>query len=194
MVSFGLVIACIVIILVITRCSGFTVQGSGYAQLMEIFAETVFFSAVVGMYFASANQQTDILLLLTAGAVLLCGIYFFSANALARNKTRNALICKNDSFFKGTTVYDSSTTPTPNSSLSSKQTNTTFLLKPQRAQRPNSKGTSVHFGMDYVHDHLHQQYRYPMNMWERAGDGRRVKKPKGSSSDYALGGQGSSDV
>ena len=192
------ILICITLILFIMGCSGYTISGSGYSQLVEIFAETIFFCIVVGLYFASAHQQTDLLLLVTAGAILLCGIYFFGANTLARTKIRNALICKNDSYFKGANnIYDNTTTvttPTPNSTLSSKRTNSTFLLKPPRRgqrARPINGSPSADLTMDYINDHIHHEYRYPMNMWDRVGDGKRVRKQKRLLSDYALG---SSDV
>ena len=211
---------CAVLILAIMKGSGYTIPGSGYAQLFEILIETVLFCGVVGTYLASAVEESNTLLLVTAGAVLFCGVYFFGANALARTKVRNVLIGKKDagSYFKGNPFYNQTTpTGTAASSMSSKNTNMTFLMKPgggrggtgrggggqrgggrggglTRPSRNNNVGGPAEFTMDYINDHLHHQYRYPLNMWDQVKDGKRVRRPKKPPSDYALGEQGSSEV
>ena len=199
------------VILGIMRCSGYTVDGSGYAQLFEIFVETLMFCGVIAIYFAASIEQTDMLYLISAGAILLCGVYFFGANALARAKIRNALLCKKESYFKGIPFRGASIGTPPKNSISSVNTNTTFLVKsPSHAATPgegrgeghnklkSNTPVSSDLMMDYINDHMHQQYRYPFNMWDQVKDGRRaVRRPKGSFlSEYTtLGGdQRSSEV
>ena len=189
------------------RCSGYTVDGSGYVQLLEIFVETLVFCGVVATYFTASIEKTDMLYLISAGAILLFGVYFFGANALARAKIRNALLCKKETYFKEIPFRGVSIGTPPKNSISSINTNTTFLVKsPSHVATPVSGGggkrgghkklrsntpVSTDLMMDYINDSMHQQYRYPFNMWDQVKDGRRaVRRPKGSFlSEYTtLGG------
>ena len=187
----ALVTLCVIVILIIMATGGYTVDGSGYAQLIEIFVEMFLFCVAIGSYFSSASQQTDIFLLITAGTVLLCGIYFFTANVLARAKLRNGIICKKDNYFKGIPSYDQPIMPSAGNTLTSKDSS----VRGRRGARSRHK-SEVGMRMDYINDHLYQHNRYPFNMWEEMKDGRRVRKPmaKGLLSDREFTGQGTSEV
>lgn len=206
----SIVILCTMFILSFMVMSSYTISRPGYAQLFEILLETVFFCVVVGMYFASSIMESDAFIFATAGAILLDGVYFFIANGLARAKIRHVMICKDDKFHGGAVYKNQLTATNPSSlssSFSSNPTNTTSIpprLMFHGAQRMNRSNNPSYndFTMDYITDYIPHQYRYPLNMWDQVRDGKKVRKPKKSTTlDHGIkggraigGGQGSSEV
>lgn len=214
-------LGCVCVVLLVTMfilsfmvMSNYTIAKPGYAQSFQVIVEIVSFSVVVGMYFGSAIEKSDAFIIATACVIALNGMFFFGSNGLARTKIRNAMICKDDKF-QGGAVYKNPINAVTNpsslsTSFSSNPTNMTtippkLMFHPGLRLNMSNSPSYNDFTMDYVADYTPHQYRYPLNMWDQVRDGKKVRKPRKSTSDHAGvrastgrgstgGGQGSSEV
>lgn len=83
------------------RCSDYTVETSAYLRLSSNLPSLLLLLGVVlSQYFTAASESVhvnpDYVLLAVGAFALLCGSYFFLANAIFRSKVRNPLFCRED--------------------------------------------------------------------------------------------------
>ena len=171
----------VIIITIIMAISGYDDLRFSYIQSINILIETAIFCGVIALHFITASQQTNTLLVATAGAMLFCGIYFFLANGFGRTKFRSVLICEKESYSKGR-PFSGQDTPTASSSMTSKSSKRLLLNR----RTPKSQ----QLNLDYIPDYL----GYPIEMMGQVRSGKRVRKPKGFLSNGPTRGLGSSEV
>ena len=134
----------------------------------------------------TAHQQSEVLISLLCGMMLLTSGYYFVSNGFARNKTRKAILCQEGRpyYSKGRPFTGQETpTTTPSSTMSE-------VAKKRRQMRqvPFAVRLSHEMNMDYLGGY----YGYPIELWSEVGEGRRVRKKTEFFTDHRK--RGSSEV
>lgn len=91
--------------LIMLACSDYTLESYIYLQIISLLVNFALYAIViVTQFFTAASSQFGVnqsyLLLATGGLSLVCGIYFFIANGLAKSRVRSAMTCRIDPVMK----------------------------------------------------------------------------------------------
>lgn len=175
----------IIVCLFILAFSGFTVSLHSYTQLGSILMEVLLFSIVVSMQFVTATvpDGKGILLVITGGVTLLTAIYFFITNGLARPRMRRVLICQSDG--KQQPVIRDIKQPKSGS------TSDTSRISDRSQYRRNVIRHNDEMNLDYIGNYI---VGYPLNMYQKVQQDKRIKGKKGGGIFQQLTRATSSDV
>ena len=175
----------IIVCLFILAFSGFTVSLHSYTQLGSILMEVLLFSIVVSMQFVTATvpDGKGILLVITGGVTLLTAIYFFITNGLARPRMRHVLICRSDG--KQQPVIRDIKQPKSGS------TSDTSRISDRSQYRRNVIRHNDEMNLDYIGNYI---VGYPLNMYQKVQQDKRIKGKKGGGIFQQLTRATSSDV
>lgn len=168
----GVIVAVLGSVLLLS-CSDYTVERSTYLRLASLLPNLLLLLGVIlAQYFTAAatnSTSRDYILLGVAGFTLLCGSYFFLANAMFRSKIRNAIFCREDPVTKKKSAGYSTAhkslfhTPEESSAGSSQSTPASFrrnVLRRNDKTRADPKMGNLNYVSDYLGPQyqLHQQH------------------------------------
>lgn len=144
-------------------CSDYTVETSTYLRLSSHLPNLLLLLGVIlAQYFTAAassfHVNPDYILLSVGGFSLLCGSYFFLANAIFRSKIRNPLFCREDPVTKSKTAGYStghkSLRHTPDESVDSNQSTPQPFHRNYSRRNVKATTDSNPNNLNYVSDYL----------------------------------------
>ena len=151
-------------------CSEYTVTSSSYFQLLNVFIETIVYSAAITFQFVTASFHEEVYLVIMSGLILFSGMYYFTANGLIRTKMRNTMFCQKDGKTSGK-PFVGLDTPSVATSLSG----TYFDKNEKSAKSQHSAKQHDDISLDYIGFHL----GYPIPLYSEVVEGNRIRKKKG---------------
>ena len=169
------VIATVFVTLVLLACSDYTLESYIYLQNVSLFVNFALYSLVIIVqFFTAASSQfganRSYLLLATGGLSLVCGIYFFIANGLAKSRIRSALTCRTDPVIKSKLAAYMTRGNTPDDSGFSSRTS------PSDKLRRSPIRLTDEMNINYVDDYLGYPHTnpVPLAMFGQVQGGNKV--------------------
>ena len=160
-VTILLAMVCIVFL----ACSDYIISSSTFLQLANILVQLVLFSIAVGMQFVTGTDASESNLIVTGGLVLICGLYFFFINGLARPKVRWTLFCCSDPTLGRNKQFKQK--------LAKSAANNSVVSR--SSQRPIQRRAPTKWNQEMNLDYINDYFGYPLEMIGQLGEGKRIR-------------------
>ncbi len=171
---------------VLLACSDYDIEGTLYLQLLSQLINLLLYCSVLACYYLAGQDvlDKDYMLMAVGATAILCSVYFFIANAVAKSRVRSALMCREDPVLKQKVQHYSRRrgleSEESGSSLSAGRSRTSNHKKLRREPMK----LSDEMNLNYVDSYLGVANPVPLRLLGQASDvqqGKRVKTKKANS-------------